>query len=157
VGEVFAQVVSGTFDVEADVPEGSEPPKRVLPPDPDAPKLHKVLAQAGIGSRRDMEELILDGQITVNGEPAHIGQRISFGDQVKVGGKPVRLRIVPPPPRILAYHKPVGEIVTLTIRNTGRRCFVACPGCRQVAISQTARHQHRGPAAVRNSGGLVIS
>ena len=71
-----------------------------------------MLAQAGIGSRRDMEELILDGRITVNGEPAHIGQRISFGDQVKVGGKPVRLRIVPPPPRIIAYHKPVGEIVT---------------------------------------------
>ncbi len=112
VGEVFAQVLSGTFDAEADVPEGAEPPKRVLPPDPDAPKLHKVLAQAGIGSRRDMEDLILDGRITVNGEPAHIGQRISFGDQVKVGGKPVRLRIVPPPPRILAYHKPVGEIVT---------------------------------------------
>ena len=112
VGEVFAQVLSGTFDAEADVPEGVEPPKRVLPPDPDAPKLHKVLAQAGIGSRRDMEDLILDGRITVNGEPAHIGQRISFGDQVKVAGKPVRLRIVPPPPRILAYHKPVGEIVT---------------------------------------------
>ncbi len=112
VGEVFAHVVSGTFDAEADVPEGSEPPKRVLAPDPEAPKLHKVLAQAGIGSRRDMEDLILDGRITVNGEPAHIGQRISFGDQVKVGGKPVRLRIVPPPPRILAYHKPVGEIVT---------------------------------------------
>ena len=112
VGEVFAQVVSGAFDVETEVPEGTEPPKRVLAPDPDAPKLHKVLAQAGIGSRRDMEELILDGRITVNGEPAHIGQRISFGDRVEVNGKPVRLRIVPPPPRIIAYHKPVGEIVT---------------------------------------------
>jgi 23S rRNA pseudouridine2605 synthase len=112
VGEVFAHVVSGAFDVEAEMPEGTEPPKRILAPDPEAPKLHKVLAQAGVGSRRDMEELILDGRITVNGEPAHIGQRISFGDQVKVGGKPVRLRIVPPPPRVIAYHKPVGEIVT---------------------------------------------
>ena len=84
----------------------------MLAPEPDAPKLHKVLAQAGVGSRRDMEELIADGRITVNGEPAHIGQRISFGDRVKVNGKPVRLRIVPPPARIIAYHKPVGEIVT---------------------------------------------
>ena len=50
--------------------------KRVLAPEPDAPKLHKVLAQAGLGSRRDMEELITEGRITVNGEPAHIGQRI---------------------------------------------------------------------------------
>ena len=59
-----------------------------------------------------MEELIADGKITVNGEPAHTGQRISFGDRVEVNGKPVRLHIVPPPARIIAYHKPVGEIVS---------------------------------------------
>ena len=110
---VFAQVLSGGFDVDEEEPnEETEAPKRVLAPEPEAPKLHKVLAQAGIGSRRDMEELILSGGITVNGEPAHIGQRISFGDQVRVSGKPVKLRIMPLPPRIIAYHKPVGEIVT---------------------------------------------
>ncbi len=86
--------------------------KRVLAAEPEAPKLHKVLAQAGVGSRRDMEEMILDGRITVNDEPAHVGQRISFGDQIKVNGKPVKVRIVPPPARLIAYHKPVGEIVT---------------------------------------------
>lgn len=122
VGEVFAQVMSGEFDDSAEPPPATESPeaaeapaaphKRVLRPDADAPKLHKVLAQAGIGSRRDMEQLILDGKITVNGQPAHIGQRISFGDHIKVDGKPVKVRIVPPPPRVLAYHKPVGEVVT---------------------------------------------
>ncbi|NUZ06187.1 pseudouridine synthase [Piscinibacter koreensis] len=114
VGEVFAQVLSGEFDAAVDVPEGEEPApaRRVLAPDPDAPKLHKVLAQSGVGSRRDMEQMIADGLITVNGEPAHTGQRVSFGDQVHVNGKLVRLRIVPPPPRIIAYHKPVGEIVS---------------------------------------------
>ena len=56
--------------------------------------------------------MIVEGRITVNGEPAHTGQRISFGDRVEVDGKPVRLRIVPPPARIIAYHKPAGEIVT---------------------------------------------
>lgn len=86
--------------------------RRVLMPEPEAPKLHKMLAQSGIGSRRDMEDLIAGGHVTVNGEAAHVGQRVSFGDQVKVNGKPVRLRIVPPAPRIIAYHKPVGEIVT---------------------------------------------
>ncbi|MEP7140829.1 MAG: S4 domain-containing protein, partial [Caldimonas sp.] len=113
-GEVFAQVLSGEFDeAVAEVEEAAEEPgKRILAPEPDAPKLHKVLAQAGVGSRRDMEELIADGKITVNGEPAHTGQRISFGDRVEVNGKPVRLRIVPPPARIIAYHKPAGEIVT---------------------------------------------
>jgi 23S rRNA pseudouridine2605 synthase len=114
--EVFAQVLSGEFDLEvaeaAALAEPEEASKRVLAPEPDAPKLHKVLAQAGVGSRRDMEDLIADGKITVNGEPAHTGQRISFGDRVEVNGKPVRLRIVPPPARIIAYHKPVGEIVT---------------------------------------------
>ena len=112
VGEVFAQVLSGEFDIEPPVDEPVAPPKRVLRPEPEAPKLHKVLAQSGIGSRRDMEQAILDGLVEVNGQPAHTGQRISFGDQVKVNGKPVRVRIIPPPPRIIAYHKPTGEVVT---------------------------------------------
>ena len=118
-GALFAQVLSGAFDAdgepepEVEVAEDDPAaPKRVLLPEPDAPKLHKVLAQSGIGSRRDMEDLIADGHVMVNGEPAHVGQRVSFGDRVQVKGKPVKLRIVPPPPRIIAYHKPVGEIVT---------------------------------------------
>ena len=80
--------------------------------DYDPPKLHKVLADAGVGSRREMEELILAGRVSVNGTPAHIGQRISHRDQVKVNGKPIRIRVTPPPVRVLAYHKPAGEIVT---------------------------------------------
>ena len=111
--EVFGAVLSGAFDAEPEATdEVPAPHKRVLAAEPDAPKLHKVLAQAGIGSRRDMEQMIVEGRITVNGEPAHIGQRISWGDQVKVGGKPIKVRIAPPPPRVLAYHKPVGEVVT---------------------------------------------
>jgi 23S rRNA pseudouridine2605 synthase len=124
LGELFTQVLSGEFDTSSEPPaevgaahEGQDAEadgvaKRVLLPEPDAPKLHKLLAQAGIGSRRDMEDLIADGHVTVNDQPAHVGQRVSFGDQVRIKGKPVRLRIVPPPPRILAYHKPVGEIVS---------------------------------------------
>lgn len=113
--EVFAQVLSGAYDEEPVASESAEsvaPPKRVLAADPDAPKLHKVLAQAGVGSRRDLEQMITEGRVTVNGEPAHTGQRISFGDRLAVDGKPVRVRIAPPPPRVLAYHKPAGEVVT---------------------------------------------
>lgn len=80
--------------------------------DYDPPKLHKVLADAGVGSRREMEELILAGRVSVNGTPAHIGQRILHSDQVKVNGKLIRIRVAPPPIRVLAYHKPAGEIVT---------------------------------------------
>jgi len=107
----FEDVVTGQFDAdEEDV--ALTPPKRVLSPQPETPKLHKVLAQAGLGSRLEMEQLILEGRISVNAEPAHIGQRIQFGDTVKVNGKPIRVRIDPPPPRVIAYHKPTGEVVT---------------------------------------------
>ena len=107
----FSDVVSGQFDADEDSPDVA-PLKRVLLPEADSPKLHKVLAQAGLGSRLEMEQLILQGRISVNNEPAHIGQRIQWGDQVKLNGKPIRFRIAPPPARVIAYHKPAGEVVT---------------------------------------------
>lgn len=76
------------------------------------PKLHKVLAQAGIGSRRDMEELIIAGRVSVNGEPAHIGQRVGSNDVVRVNGRPVNRTGSKKPPRVVLYHKPAGEIVS---------------------------------------------
>ena len=107
----FEDVVTGQFDAdEEDVAVVLS--KRVLSAQPESPKLHKVLAQAGLGSRLEMEQLILEGRISVNAEPAHVGQRIQFGDTVKVNGKPVRVRIDPPPARVIAYHKPAGEVVT---------------------------------------------
>lgn len=108
----FAAVVSGAFDADEASAELPPPAKRVLLPQAETPKLHKVLAQAGMGSRLEMEQLIMEGRISVNNEPAHIGQRIQFGDQIKVNGKPIRFRIAPPPARVIAYHKPVGEVVT---------------------------------------------
>ncbi|MBC5783650.1 rRNA pseudouridine synthase [Ramlibacter sp. USB13] len=106
----FEDVITGRFDAEEESAEA--PLKRVLAPQPEQPKLHKVLAQAGLGSRLEMEQLIMEGRISVNNEPAHIGQRIQFGDQIKVNGKPIKVRIAPPPARVIAYHKPVGEVVT---------------------------------------------
>ena len=107
----FDDVISGQFDADEELVE-LLPPKRVLAPMAETPKLHKVLAQAGMGSRLEMEQLIMEGRISVNNEPAHIGQRIQFGDNIKVNGKPIRFRIDPPPARVIAYHKPVGEVVT---------------------------------------------
>jgi len=111
VARRFEDVISGRFDEEEELPEAAVA-KRILEPQVETPKLHKVLAQAGLGSRLEMEQLIMEGRISVNNEPAHIGQRIQFGDQVKVNGKPIRVRIDPPPARVIAYHKPVGEVVT---------------------------------------------
>ncbi|HEV7821826.1 MAG TPA: pseudouridine synthase [Burkholderiales bacterium] len=96
---------------------GSAPPRggrnRTLA-DPAAPtqKLQKVLAQSGLGSRRDMETLISSGRVTVNGEVATIGTRVSSADQIKVAGRIVRAQSASRMPRVLLYHKPEGEIAS---------------------------------------------
>ncbi len=120
--DLFAYVTSPAFDADNSATGGvrapmlrrgrEQAPKRVLAPDDDAPKLHKVLAEAGMGSRREMEELIVAGRVSVNGEPAHIGQRIMPTDQVRINGKPVKRKLQNKPPRVLLYHKPTGEIVS---------------------------------------------
>jgi 23S rRNA pseudouridine2605 synthase len=107
----FDDVVSGEFDAELIRAEAA-PEKRVLLPQPESPKLHKVLAQSGMGSRIEMERLIAEGHVAVNNEVAHTGQRVQFGDQIKVNGRQIKVRIAPPPPRVIAYHKPAGEVVT---------------------------------------------
>ncbi len=114
---VFSFVTSDEFDHLAADDGGSQlrQPKAVrrdLTADDDAPKLHKVLAEAGLGSRRDMEELIIAGRVSVNGEPAHIGQRILPTDQVRINGKLVQRKVSTKPPRVLVYHKQAGEIVS---------------------------------------------
>ncbi|MDN2716939.1 23S rRNA pseudouridine(2605) synthase RluB [Janthinobacterium sp. SUN120] len=111
---VFSFVTSDAFDSE----EGGTGRvqkavvRRDLTSDDDAPKLHKVLAEAGLGSRRDMEDLIISGRVSVNGEPAHIGQRILPSDHVRINGKLIQRRVSKKPPRVLVYHKPAGEIVS---------------------------------------------
>ena len=111
-GYDFDAVISGELDAAEELPQAA-PAKRVLQPELESPKLHKVLAQAGLGSRLEVERWIGEGRITVNNELAHVGQRIQLGDSIKVDGKPVKVRIDPPAVRVLAYHKPSGEVVTL--------------------------------------------
>lgn len=119
--DVFSFVTSDSFDQSVSEVEGGAAGRRQAPSrnvrrdltsDDDAPKLHKVLADAGLGSRRDMEELIIAGRVSVNGEPAHIGQRILPTDQVRINGKLIQRKVSKRPPRVLVYHKPAGEIVS---------------------------------------------
>lgn len=70
-----------------------------------------MLAGAGLGSRREMEQWIAAGRVSVNGEPAGVGTRIGAGDRVLVDGRPVRLHRGEAA-RVLLYHKPIGEIVS---------------------------------------------
>jgi 23S rRNA pseudouridine2605 synthase len=75
-------------------------------------KLHKLLAQAGLGSRREMEELIAAGQTTINGKVANIGDRAGPEDIVRVGKRVIHLKSRERLPRVMLYHKPEGEIVS---------------------------------------------
>ena len=77
-----------------------------------AQRLHKLLALAGFGSRRDMEKLIEAGRVSVNGQLAHVGAAVTEQDVVRVDGRPVRLSFEPELPQVLLYHKPEGELVS---------------------------------------------
>ena len=92
--------------------DGEQRVAKFLNNDQIRPKLHKVLADAGVGSRRDMEQLIIAGRVSVNGEPAHVGQRVGQEDVVRVNGRIVQRPRTDRPPRVILYHKPAGEIVT---------------------------------------------
>ena len=75
-------------------------------------RLHKLLALQGLGSRRDMEELIASGRVTVNGEIAKVGVGVTQYDIVRIDSRPVRLSFEVELPQVLIYHKPEGEIVS---------------------------------------------
>ena len=88
--------------------EQSEPQDK-----PAGERLQKVLAQAGVGSRREMEEWISAGRVTVNGEVAMLGMRIVESDVVRVDQHIVRFKAPNESlPRVLLYHKQEGEIVS---------------------------------------------
>ena len=129
--EVFSFVTSDAFDSvedgKAHHDRNAKNVRRDLTADDDAPKLHKVLAEAGLGSRRDMEELIVAGRVSVNGEPAHIGQRILPQDQVRINGKLIQRKVSKKPPRVLVYHKPAGEIVSMNDPEGRQSVFESLP------------------------------
>lgn len=76
-----------------------------------ADRIQKVLAAAGLGSRRQIEQWIAAGRIEVDGRPAQIGQSIAGDERILLDGRPVRLGKVAKT-RVIAYHKPDGEICT---------------------------------------------
>lgn len=76
-------------------------------------KLQKVLARSGLGSRREMERWIEAGRISVNGETATQGDRISARDEVQVDGRPQKMIFDRDSERrVLIYNKPLGEVST---------------------------------------------
>lgn len=103
-------------------------------------RLQKVLAQAGIGSRREMEEWIAAGRISVNGVAAHLGQSVVPTDKIKIGGRLVNVRFTTTrTPRVVMYHKPEGEIVSRDDPEGRPSVFSALPrirGGRWIAVGR---------------------
>ena len=95
-------------------------------------RLQKVLAQAGIGSRREMEAWIEAGRVAVNGAVAKLGMRVSEGDKVQVDGRQIRLQLQAEQtmPRVLLYHKQEGEIVSRDDPKERANVFDALPKLR---------------------------
>ncbi|MGE0311065.1 MAG: 23S rRNA pseudouridine(2605) synthase RluB [Lautropia sp.] len=119
--------------------EEAEPPVEARAADDDSTKLHKILADAGIGSRREMEALIEDGRVSVNGQPAHVGQRVAPTDQVRVNGRPLHRRNAAGAPRVVIYHKPAGEICTKDDPGRRPRVFEQLPrlkGARWISVGR---------------------
>lgn len=75
-------------------------------------KLQKLLAQKGLGSRREMEALIAAGEVSVNGKTATLGDRAGPGDVISIGRRVIRVHAEEELPKVLLYHKPEGEIVS---------------------------------------------
>jgi 23S rRNA pseudouridine2605 synthase len=76
-------------------------------------RLQKLLAGAGLGSRRTVEEWIRAGRLSVGGRTAQLGDRATPGDDIRLDGKPLKLEPEQPGTReVLLYYKPVGEVTT---------------------------------------------
>ena len=101
-------------------------------------RIHKFLADAGIGSRREIERWIAEGRITVEGRPATLGERLTGTERVLVDGRPVRLA-APARHRFLAYHKPADEVCTRSDPEGRRTVYEALPrlrGRRWIAVGR---------------------
>jgi len=89
----------------------SEKPSKSKRQEPE--RIQKLLAQAGVGSRRQVEKWISEGAIHVNGDVAKLGDKITTRDIVKLRGRPVKLaNKLQVNTQVLIYHKPIGEIVS---------------------------------------------
>src|SRR5690606_37175789 len=79
---------------------------------PPADRIQKVLAEAGLGSRREIERWIADGRVSVDGRRASLGDRITGQERILINGRAVRLKRQTGAHRHIAYYKPAGEVTT---------------------------------------------
>ena len=106
--------------------------------DPEPVRIHKLLADAGLGSRREIERWIAEGRISVDGRPAAVGERVTGTERISIDGRPLRLN-EPSRHRYLAYHKPADEVSTRNDPEGRRTVFESLPrlrGQRWIAVGR---------------------
>ncbi len=133
-------------------------PRRVGTPAPpvQAEKIHKVLAGAGVGSRREIEGWIEHGRITVNGETAHIGQRVVPSDRIEVDGQRVALRLAAVP-EVLILNKAAGTVCSRSDPEGRKTVFEGLPKLRHGRWISVGRldMQTTGLLVLTNDGNLA--
>jgi 23S rRNA pseudouridine2605 synthase len=117
----------------------------------DGVRVQRVLALAGVASRRAAEDLIRQGRVTVDGRPAEIGQRVGPGQEVAVDGRPVHREEI----RTYLFHKPAG--VVSTVRDPQGRPTVVQAVPRDVRVYPVGRldYETTGALLLTNDGELA--
>ncbi len=105
--------------------------REATPAAPVSERIQKALAQAGHGSRRQIEAWVQEGRLTINGELAQLGAHITENDRVLLDGKQLRLKFKQDLPRkVIIYHKPEGEICTRSDPEKRRTIYDSLPKLR---------------------------
>ena len=117
-----------------------------------AERIQKTLARAGYGSRRQLETLIKEGRVTVNGAVARLGDRLVAGDKVRLNGKLLSAkRLWQAPHQVLLYNKPVGEICSRHDPEGRRTIYQSLPSPKQ------GRWISVGRLDINTSGLLILT
>ena len=117
-----------------------------------AERIQKVLARAGYGSRRQLEVLIKEGKVSVNGSIAKLGDQVDIGDSLRLDDKPLSAkRLWQKPQQVLLYNKPVGEVCTRKDPEGRRTIFQSLP------IPEEGRWVSVGRLDINTSGLIILT